>query len=151
MTRKMFGMGSVIALLLVGLATNGPRGFASRSGSDSQPTVIPPYHHHASRAALPTTLPPSQFPDVVNQKTYALAARIKAILYQQPCYCPCSREEGHKSLLDCFVDAHASICDVCKQEAVYAYRESRSGKSAGQIRKGIIKGEWQKVDLNHLP
>ncbi len=33
---------------------------------------------------------------------YELAAKIPAVLHQQPCYCYCDRGMGHKSLHSCF-------------------------------------------------
>jgi len=108
---------------------------------------VPAYHKNAPKGPLPDTMDPKQFPDPVNQNVYALAARIKKVLYEQPCYCMCDREYGHASLLDCYVGNHASVCSTCRMEAVYAYEQSRRGKSAAEIRKGIIDGEWKKVDM----
>jgi hypothetical protein len=33
------------------------------------------------------------------------------------------------------------------KELYYSYLEHKKGKSAAQIRKGIMKGEWKQVDL----
>lgn len=109
---------------------------------------IPPYHAGPPKGPLPATLDPKMFPDPLNQKIYALAAREKKVLYQQPCYCGCDREVGHKSLLDCYVDRHASICAACKMEAVFVYQEHRRGRTAAQIREEIIAGKWRTVDLS---
>jgi Protein of unknown function with PCYCGC motif len=109
---------------------------------------VPAHHETAPRSPLPATLDAKLFPDPLNQKIYALAAKEKKILYQQPCYCHCDREVGHHSLLDCYVDRHASICATCKMEAVFAYQESRKGKTAAEIRKEIIDGKWRSVDLS---
>jgi Protein of unknown function with PCYCGC motif len=109
---------------------------------------VPPYHSEPPRGPLPATLDPKLFPDRLNQKVYAIAGKEKKILYQQPCYCGCDREVGHKSLLDCFCDRHASICAACKMEAVFAYQQYRKGKSAAQIRAEIIAGKWRSVDLS---
>ena len=76
-----------------------------------------------------------------------MAGKIKAVLYQQPCYCHCDKELGHGSLLDCYISNHAAVCNICKMEAIYAFNETAKKKSAAQIREGIIKGESQKVDL----
>jgi Protein of unknown function with PCYCGC motif len=111
---------------------------------------IPAYHASAPTGALPATLDPKQFSDVRTQKIYALAAKVKPVLYQQPCYCRCDREVGHTSLLDCFGDNHGSICDVCKKEAVYSYRQTKLGKSPAEIRAGIMAGKWKQVDLAKL-
>jgi hypothetical protein len=97
---------------------------------------------------LPATLDPKLFPDAQNQNIYALAAKGKAVLYQQPCYCHCDKHAGHKSLFDCYMDRHASVCDVCKKEAVYAYQQSKQGKTPAQIRAAIIQGKWKEADLS---
>jgi Protein of unknown function with PCYCGC motif len=120
------------------------------SSSQSAPLAkpLPAYHESAPKTALPATLDPKQFPDVETQNIYALAAKEKAVLYQQPCFCHCDREVGHASLLDCFVDNHASGCLLCKKEAVFAYDETKQGKTATQIRQDIIDGKWKAVDLS---
>jgi len=120
----------------------------SQSGPASGPnTDIPAYHAAPPTGALPDTLDSKQFSDVRTQKIYAMAAKVKPVLYQQPCYCRCDREVGHTSLLDCFGDNHGSICDVCKKEAVYSYQQTKLGKSPAEIRAGIMAGKWKQVDL----
>ena len=109
---------------------------------------VPAYHESAPHGPLPATLDPKLFPDPLNQSVYALAAKEKKTLYQQPCYCHCDREVGHRSLLDCYVDRHASVCATCKMEAVFAYQESKKGKTAAEIRREIIDGKWRSVDLS---
>jgi hypothetical protein len=81
------------------------------------------------------------------QNAYTVAARIKKTLYQQPCYCHCDRSQGHGSLLDCFSSKHGSGCNICISEDLYAYEQSQKGKTAAQVRAGIIQGEWRSVDL----
>jgi Protein of unknown function with PCYCGC motif len=77
---------------------------------------------------------------------YELAAKIERIIYQQPCYCHCDRM-GHKSLRSCFEDAHGAQCSVCMKELYYTYLMTKQHKTAAQIRKGIIAGEWKQIDL----
>jgi hypothetical protein len=77
---------------------------------------------------------------------YDLAAKIPAVLHQQPCYCYCDRM-GHNSLHSCFEGTHGAQCATCLKEVYYSYAEHQKGKTAAQIRKGIIKGEWKQVDL----
>ena len=77
---------------------------------------------------------------------YELAAKIPAVIHQQPCYCYCDRM-GHNSLHSCFEDTHGARCDTCLKELYYSYVESKKGKTAVQIRRGIIQGEWKQVDL----
>jgi hypothetical protein len=110
----------------------------------------PPYHATAPKGALPPTLNPRQFSDPRVQAAYAMAAQVEKVLYQQPCYCGCNTEVGHKSLLDCYTGDHASICETCLMEGVFAYRETKQGKTPGQIRAAIERGEWKTVNLNDL-
>jgi len=109
---------------------------------------IPSYHAYVLKPPYPATLNPRQFPDALNRNVYALAANIRPVLYQQPCYCYCDRHEGHKSLLDCFVGTHGSICDICQKEVVLSYQLAQKGKTPAQIRIAIIRGDWRSVDLS---
>ena len=77
---------------------------------------------------------------------YELAAKIPNVLHQQPCYCYCDRM-GHNSLHSCFENTHGAQCDTCMKELYYSYQQSKKGKTATQIRAGIIKGEWKQIDL----
>jgi hypothetical protein len=115
--------------------------------SDSGDEGIPSYHAYALKPPIPVTMDPKQFPDALNRNIYALAAKIKPVLYQQPCYCYCDRHSGHKSLLDCYVSTHGSECDICQKEAVFSYLQTQKGKTPAQIRAAIIRGDWKSVDL----
>lgn len=53
------------------------------------------------------TLPPSMFSGRV-RAAYAIAKEIPQVLDQLYCYCRCRENFGHKSLLSCYVDTHAS-------------------------------------------
>lgn len=108
---------------------------------------MPAFHTAPPQGPLPETLSPTLFTNVVVQNAYSLAARVKKILYQQPCYCHCDRSQGHGSLLDCFAGKHAAVCDVCIREGLYTYEQSRKGKTAAQIRTGIEHGNWQQLDI----
>ncbi len=77
---------------------------------------------------------------------YELAAKIPNVIYQQPCYCYCDRM-GHKSLHSCFENTHGAQCSTCMKEVYYSYQMSKQHKTAAQIRKGIIAGEWKQIDL----
>ena len=77
---------------------------------------------------------------------YELAAKIPTVLHQQPCYCYCDRG-GHNSLHSCFENTHGARCSTCLKELYYSYQQHQKGKTAAQIRAGIIKGEWQQIDL----
>lgn len=115
---------------------------------------VPAFHSELPPGPLPQTLSPGQFDNAVVKNAYHVAARVKKVLYQQPCYCHCDRSQGHGSLLDCFVSTHASMCDICIREGFYAYEQTRKGKTPAQIRAAIRQGEWQKVQLakyEHYP
>ena len=79
-------------------------------------------------------------------KAYELAAKIPVVLHQQPCYCYCDRM-GHNSLHSCFEGSHGAQCDTCMKELFYAYAQTKQGRTAAQIRRGIIKGDWKQVNL----
>jgi hypothetical protein len=115
--------------------------------------AVPAYN--AAPPPKGTTLPPvlpkeqlwgenSSFP--YQTHAYELAAKIPAVLHQQPCYCYCDRM-GHNSLHSCFETTHGAQCSICLKEAYYAYGEHQHGKTATQIRKGIMAGEWKKINL----
>jgi len=115
------------------------------AGNPAEP--IPAFHAQPPTGDLPPTMEPSIYSEKVVFNAYVVAGRVRKVLYQQPCYCHCDRSSGHSSLLDCFVGRHGSGCDVCQKEAFYAYEQTRRGKTPGQIRDGIIHGEWQKVNV----
>jgi len=140
----LFGLALVLTLIPQPAASSSPQSAnAPQSGADDS---VPAYHAKPPQSELPETLSPELFSDPVVQNAYAVAAKIKKTLYQQPCYCHCDRSQGHKSLLDCFASRHGSGCGTCIYEDLYSYEQSRKGKSAAQIREGIIKGEWKTVD-----
>ena len=77
---------------------------------------------------------------------YELASKIPTVLHQQPCYCYCARM-GHNSLHSCFENTHGARCATCLKELYYSYQQNQKGKTASQIRAGIVKGEWKQIDL----
>ena len=114
-------------------------------------------HFNAGPPAAGAKLPPiltkdqlwgenAQFP--YQTHAYELAAKIPKVIYQQPCYCHCDRSMGHNSLHSCFSGTHGAQCGTCMQELYYTYSMYKQGKTAKQIRAGIIQGEWRKIDLN---
>jgi Protein of unknown function with PCYCGC motif len=156
MLRRFFVLVVVSTFALAGFGAGTLRAQNS-SGQESQPapspaakflkTEVPAYHAEPPKGPLPDTLDPAQFLDAQTRNIYTLAAKVKPILYQQPCYCGCDKEVGHKSLLDCFTDFHGAHCILCKKEAAFTYSESQQGKTAAQIRKEIMDGKWKEVDL----
>lgn len=137
-----------VALALASVPMTATSG-SSQQGSAPQAEAddsIPAYHTQAPKGELPETLKPDYFPNPLVKNAYTVAAKIKKTLYQQPCYCHCDRSKGHTSLLDCFASEHGSGCGTCIYEDFYAYEQTNKGKTAAQIREGIIKGEWKSMD-----
>ena len=134
--------GAALALALVPVKASS----GSSQEAGAQDNSIPAYHAQAPKGELPETLSAENFSDPLVKNAYAVAAKVKKTLYQQPCYCHCDRSKGHTSLLDCFASEHGSGCGTCIYEDLYAYEQVHKGKTAAQIREGIIKGDWKSVD-----
>jgi hypothetical protein len=115
---------------------------------------VPAYN--AGPAPKGTKLPPilakselwgadAQYP--YQTHAYERASRIPNVLHQQPCYCYCDRM-GHNSLHSCYENTHGARCSTCLKELYYSYQQHQKGKTAAQIRAGIIKGDWKLIDLD---
>lgn len=114
---------------------------------------VPPYFKSAKAAQpLPRVLPASRFAGrPVVMRSYEIAAKIPAVLAQEPCYCGCDHHFGHRSLLDCHASDHTAGCAVCVKETFLTYELHQQGKTPAQIRAAIIRGDWKKIDINHPP
>ncbi len=113
---------------------------------------IPAYNALTPNRPLPAILSGQQltgpyFAHTYQVMAYKMAAKIPAVLHQQPCYCRCDRGMGHNSLHSCFEGLHGAECSTCMKEAVYSYQQTKKGRTSAQIRAGIEKGEWMNVDL----
>ncbi|NYF79941.1 CYCXC family (seleno)protein [Granulicella arctica] len=140
-------MKRLIGCLAVGLLTVVASAQWSNPAED-----IPAYNAAPPTAPLPPVLSGNQLTGVYfshpyQVTVYKMAAKIPAVLHQQPCCCRCDREMGHNSLHSCFEGTHGAACSTCMREAVYAYQQTKKGRTAAQIRAGIERGEWQNVDL----
>ncbi|HSA91966.1 MAG TPA: PCYCGC motif-containing (lipo)protein [Terriglobales bacterium] len=120
----------------------------------SQASEIPAYHTQppAKSAKLPPILPAAErvgegFRFPFQARSYELAEKHSRVLYQQPCYCFCDRSIGHGSLRSCFESAHGAHCATCMKEVFYTHQMVQKKKTAAQIREGIIRGDWQQIDL----
>jgi hypothetical protein len=117
---------------------------------------VPAYHAvlPAKDAALPPLLTQAQLAHTgltapAQKESYKAAAKVPSVLYQMPCYCHCDKHAGHTSLRSCFESTHGANCATCMAEALYACQQSKKGWSAKMIRDGIIRGEFQQIDLQH--
>ena len=140
----------LVLLFLATFVLSAP--WASSQPEESEART-PAYHAHAPSkdAKLPDLLTKDQLwgdnaQEPYQTHAYELAAKIQAVLYQEPCYCYCDRM-GHKSLRSCFESTHAAECSICLKELYFTYMQHKKGKTAQQIRQGIIHGDWKSVDL----
>ncbi|HEY7697102.1 MAG TPA: CYCXC family (seleno)protein [Vicinamibacteria bacterium] len=108
------------------------------------------FENPAEAHPLPVTLPPSHFQNQGIAGTYEIAKEIPEVLAQQPCLCGCDNaSDDHRSLLDCYIDEHASTCLVCMKEAVLAKQMTDAGKSASDVRDAILKHEFSEVSIGN--
>ncbi|WP_263380268.1 CYCXC family (seleno)protein [Granulicella paludicola] len=136
----------VLALAAVGMAS----AQFSDLGSD-----VPAFNTAPPKGALPHLLHGEEltgpyFTHGYQVIAYKMAAKVPAVLHQEPCYCRCDRAMGHNSLHSCFEGTHGAVCETCMKEGVYTYRETMRGESPAQIRAGIERGEFMKVDLETI-
>jgi hypothetical protein len=115
---------------------------------------VPAYHPSAPLkvSALPPILagnkltgPNFQYPWQIH--VYQKVAQVSSVVYQLPCNCRCDRVLGHTSLRSCFETIHGTECDVCAAEGFYAYEKTKAGWTPTQIRAGIARHEYEKIDV----
>ena len=87
-------------------------------------------------ARLRITLDPQNFQGTVRE-AYEVAEKDPALLAQLHCYCGCDKQLGHKNLLDCYRDDHASRCGVCLGEAHDAEPMASQGMPVERIRDAL--------------
>jgi len=145
-------MKQVLLSVALGLVTIA--GYAQWSNPADE---VPAYHTDApaSVASLSPVLSGDQltgpyFHYTWQVKVYQEAAKVPTVIYQLPCYCRCDKALGHTSLHSCFEGTHGAICSTCAKEGAYAYRMTKLGKTAKQIRDGIEHKEYEQIDLDQI-
>ncbi len=88
------------------------------------------------------TLSPAQFFGKA-ARTYKIARKNPELLDSIYCYCNCKQSLGHKSLLTCFVDKHAANCDICQDQALYAYSLYQKDNDIAKMRVAVDKRFWR--------
>jgi hypothetical protein len=78
---------------------------------------------------------------------YQQVAKIGNVAYQLPCNCRCDRALGHTSLRSCFEGLHGAECSTCAKEGLFAYQQTKLGKSPAEIRAAIGRHEYESIDL----
>jgi hypothetical protein len=102
--------------------------------------ALPPILHGAQLAG-----PNFRYPWQVH--VYQDVAKVGNVAYQLPCNCRCDRALGHTSLRSCFETLHGTECSTCAEEGFYAYQQTKLGKTPAEIRAGIARHEYEKIDL----
>jgi hypothetical protein len=145
-------MKKIAMSLLLGLITVAGYAQWSNPGDD-----VPAYNALPPRAGthLPAILAGSQltgenFRYPWQVQVYHEAAKVPAVIHQLPCYCRCDRALGHNSLHSCFEGLHGAECSTCAKEAHYAYVMTKQGKTVKEIREGIIRKDYERIDLESL-
>jgi hypothetical protein len=122
------------------------------SGSDQITATtqdVPAFHNSAPTGHDADALDAKEFnTDPKMHTIYDRANQSRKVLYQLPCYCKCTRYLKHTSLLSCFREKHATTCEICQKEALYAYDQTKKGQTVAQIRKEVVKGSWKTVDVD---
>jgi hypothetical protein len=138
----------ITLLVLLGMMVLQGNG-GTREDNKAASQQVPPYHNAAPRGREAAALDVREFAGDPKMKVlYGQANRVRKVLYQLPCYCKCSRYLHHGSLLACYREKHATTCDTCQKESIYAFEQAQAGKSVEQIRQEIVKGAWKDIDVD---
>jgi hypothetical protein len=82
------------------------------------------------------------------RQSYAYAAAHPEVLRYMPCFCGCGQQNGHRSVLDCFVTGHDLLgrpaynphgagCAICTGVVIAARDRLAAGKSLRQTRQEV--------------
>ena len=117
---------------------------------------VPAYHPSAPLkvAELPpilsgARLTGSNFQYAWQAHVYQQAAKVGNVIYQLPCNCRCDRNLGHTSLRSCFEGVHGTECSTCAKEGLFAYQQTKLGKTPMQIRGAIERHEYESIPLEN--
>jgi len=100
MKKRFVGfVGLALALMFLGVIAEG-----AQQG-------LPQKDESLRKGETRTTLDPGQFKDARVKEAYRVAKEIPWVLDSIYCFCMCKESPAfrHKSLLSCYVDAHASV------------------------------------------
>lgn len=91
--------------VLVGAAALAAGGGAAgvTAWSQARPFVLTP----VPRRPRPATVSPALFTGKAAE-AYRVARAAPELIEQMPCYCGCSKTDGHLNNLDCYADRHAA-------------------------------------------
>jgi hypothetical protein len=121
----------------------------------SDPAMDIPAYHAAAPLKV-SSLPPilagdklkgDNFRYAWQVHVYQQAAKVSNVLYQLPCNCRCDRALGHTSLRSCFEGLHGTECSTCAKEGLFAYQQTKLGKTPAQIRAAIAQKDYESIPL----
>lgn len=101
----------------------------------------------SGRSDAGAVLDPARFANTEVRNAYSIATRIPGMLNQLYCWCGCENRGIHRSNLECFEDAMAVNCAVCRGTAEIAYRmvTEEGITDAGVIQRAVDE-EWAPED-----
>jgi hypothetical protein len=125
----------LVVAVVVGLAFFAP----SRPRDGHAPHIVASGRSDASHV-----LDPATFSDPRQQRAYAAARAIPAVLNQLYCWCHCRESTifHHRSLLECFESDHGSQCGICMGEATLAYDMVKRGVTDVRQIQDAIDGRF---------
>lgn len=82
------------------------------------------------------------------RQSYAYAASHPDVLRYMPCFCGCGQQEGHRSVLDCFIQGHDLLgrpaynphgagCAICTGVVIMARDQLAAGRSPRDARAAV--------------
>ncbi len=126
---------AVLGVLFVSLAVL----MATKPDPDASNPVAPAFGQLIENRPV---LSPALFTGKVAQ-AYRAAMEIPKVLDGQYCYCHCKKDHDHKNLLTCFTSKHGSKCETCINEAIFAHKLYKQGKTIDEIVVAIDKKFWK--------
>ena len=126
---------SVLGVIFVSLAVL----MATKPDSDTNNAVAPAT---GNLIEIRPVLSPALFTGKVAQ-AYRAAMEIPKVLDSQYCYCHCKKDHNHKNLLTCFTSKHGAKCETCINEAIFAHKMYKQGKTIDEIIVLIDKKFWR--------
>jgi Protein of unknown function with PCYCGC motif len=137
---------TLISLVAIGASVGGSRAESATPGKPAAcegdcckmcPRTSPATARDASlKSSNGITLAPKLFVGPV-RKAYTIAEQNPMLLAQLDCYCGCEKNEGHKSLLDCYRSRHGATCQICTNEVLDASRLFDGGMAPEQIKETL--------------
>ncbi len=136
----VFVLATAAFVVLIGVASVYLTSGGSKDSSDN-----PPQDGDMARSLAGRPLPDYVMAaDEGVRLAYQFAVDRPDVMQWMVCYCGCGEHSGHKSALNCFVqangkefDAHGSNCDVCVGIALDAMTMTGEGRSLSEMRTYI--------------